>query len=39
MKALLDLRVRDLVRTVGGSLVVASVAWLPVLVVLLGAKP
>lgn len=39
MRALLDMRVRDLLRTVGGCLVVAVVAWLPVLVVLLRAKP
>ena len=33
------MRVRDLLRTLGGCLIVAVVAWLPVLVVLLGAKP
>lgn len=33
------MRVRDLLRTLGGCLVVAVVAWMPVLVVLLGAKP
>lgn len=33
------MRVRDVLRTVGGCLLVAGVAWMPVLVVLLGAKP
>lgn len=36
---ILDMRVRDVLRSVSGCLVVAVVAWLPVLVVLLGAKP
>ena len=39
MRALLDTPIRDLLRTVGGGLIVAAVMWMPALVVLLREKP
>lgn len=39
MRALLDMPVRDLLRSAGGYLLVGTVAWLPALVWVLGAKP